>query len=69
MSPAQFDALAVLLRSRNPSREAARLVLVDGYARKDAAQATGLEGASVSGAVKRFKTAEAMIKAAYRTAS
>lgn len=69
MTAEQFEALATLLRSRGPSREAARLVLVEGYARKDAAQATGLEGASVSGAVKRFKKADALINTAYGTAS
>lgn len=60
-----FDALAKLLRSRNPSKEAARLVLVEGLTRKDAAEKTGLAGPSVSGVVKRFREADALMREAY----
>lgn len=65
MTPKQFDALAKLLRSRDPSREAARLVIVAGLPRKDAAEKTGLAGPSVSGAVKRFREADALMREAY----
>lgn len=67
MTPKQFDALAKLLRSRDPSREAARLVLVEGMARKDAAERTQLAGPSVSGVVKRFREADAMMRDAYKS--
>ncbi|MDR1853472.1 MAG: TrfB-related DNA-binding protein [Azoarcus sp.] len=41
----QFDALAELLRLReSSSREAARLVLVEGMSRADAQRATGMTG-------------------------
>jgi len=44
MTAEQFEALATLLRSRGSSREAARMVLVEGYARKAPRRSTGLEG-------------------------
>lgn len=65
MTPLQFDTLAKMLRSRNPSREAARLVLLDGLTRKEAAAKTGLAGPSVSGVVKRFRDADILIREAY----
>jgi len=51
----QFDAVAKLLRLRDPSREAARLVLVDGLAGVAAAAATGVSAQGVSNAVQRVR--------------
>ena len=65
MTPTQFDAVARLLRSHGASREAARLVLLEGLSRKEAATHTGLAGPSVSGAVKRFKEAAHLIVEAF----
>lgn len=65
MNQKQFDALAKMLRSRDPSREAARLVLVEGLSRKNAADQTGLAGPSVSGVVKRFNAADSLMRDAY----
>lgn len=68
MNDVQFDVLAKLLRSRNPSREAARLVLVEGWTRKNAAEQTGLAGPSVSGVVKRFREADTLLWESYFSA-
>lgn len=49
MTPAQFSALAQLLRLRTgPAREAARLVLVEGLRPADAAALAGCSAASAS---------------------
>lgn len=43
MTPEQFDALAQLMRLRkSPSREALRLVLVDGMSQSEAAAQAGI---------------------------
>lgn len=65
MTPKQFDAVAKLLRSRDPAKMAARLVLVDGMTRKAAIEATGLSGPAITQAVKRYKEAHALIQTAY----
>lgn len=52
MTADQFDALAELLRLRqSASREAARLVLVDGLSVGDAAARTGISSPAVSNAL------------------
>lgn len=53
MTPEQFDALAQLLRLQptSPSREAARLVLVEGVTGVEAARRLGLTQPAVSRAV------------------
>ena len=52
MTADQFDALAELLRLRqSASREAARLVLVDGLRTGEAADHTGITSQGVSNAV------------------
>lgn len=61
-----FNAIAKLLRSRGATRTAARLVLVEGKARKDAMAATGLSGPSVSQSVAKYKAADALIRGAYK---
>ena len=64
----QFNAVAKLLRSREPVKTAARLVLVEGSARKDAMAATGVSGPAVSQAVKRYREAHKLISDAYLNA-
>ncbi|MCK9987769.1 MAG: hypothetical protein AzoDbin1_04241 [Azoarcus sp.] len=65
MTSQQFEALAKLLRSRDPSREGARLVLVEGLTRKAAAERLGIDGATISKSVRRFKDADAVIRDGY----
>jgi predicted DNA-binding protein (UPF0251 family) len=56
MTPAQFTALATLLRLRDgATAEAVRLVLVDGLSVPDAAAKAGVEYALAWKAVKRAK--------------
>lgn len=54
MTPAQFTALAELLRLRaGPAQQVARMVLVEGLTVPDAARAAGLEYTAAHQAVKR----------------
>ena len=56
MNDISFDALAQLLRLRaGPARDAARLVLVQGYTVPDAARACALPYALAYKAVRRCK--------------
>lgn len=56
MTPEAFAALVKLLRMTGaPSIEAARLVLVEHKAQKEAAQATGLTAPGVSQAVRKCR--------------
>lgn len=56
MTPAQFAALAELLRLRSgAARDCARLVLVDGMSTTDAARAAGIEYTLAHKAVKRVR--------------
>lgn len=48
MNAAQFDAIAVLISSREPTKSAARRVLVDGIAPADTAREFELQPQSVS---------------------
>lgn len=58
MTAQQFDALAQLIRMQpGPSREAARLVLVDGAPLQLAAPAAGITIAGASNAVQRVRRA------------
>ena len=57
MTLQQFEALASLIRMRGASREAARLVLVEGASLLSAATATGITVAGVSNAVQRARRA------------
>jgi hypothetical protein len=65
MTDAQHAVIAQLLRSREPSRTAARLVLVDGLTPTAAAAETGITQQAVSNVVGRYKAAHALILAAY----
>lgn len=61
MAPAQFDALATLLRLQaGRSREAARLVLVGGLAPSAAAVAAGVSAQAVSNVVRRCRSGLAL---------
>lgn len=66
MKKREFDAIAKLLRSREPARTSAELVLVKGKAIKDAVAATGMSQPAVSQVVKRYREADALIRNAYR---
>lgn len=64
MTGEQFAAVATLLRMRGPSREAARMVLVDGIAGVAAAEQTGLSAQGVSNAVQRVRAGLELAKQA-----
>lgn len=62
----QFDLIAELIRSKEPPRTAAKMVLVDGETNKKAIVATGLSGQSVSNTLGRFRKAHKAICEAYK---
>lgn len=65
LTPAQFWALCHVARTSEPSREAARLVLVEGRTTVAAAEATGVLQPSVSRLVSRLRRAHALLADAY----
>lgn len=65
MTPIQFDAIAVLIKSREPAKSAARRVLVDGEENIGAATEFGISRQSVSNTVARFRSADKLIRDAY----
>jgi len=65
ITPDQFDALADLLRLRQgPSRDAARLVLVDGLPPSAAADRVGIGRAGVSDVLRRCRRGFALAERA-----
>lgn len=65
MTPAQFDALAQLLRLRQgPARQAAQLVMVDGQSVADAARAVGMQYQHAHEAVQRVRAGLELVKVA-----
>lgn len=66
VTPAQFWALAQIARTSEPSREAARLVLVEGRTTVAAATATGVLQPSVARLVGRLRRAHVLLSDAYR---
>lgn len=61
MTPQQYDALAELLRLQDsPSREAVRLVLVDGLKPAEAARQAGVSPQAVSNALRRCRNGMAL---------
>ena len=65
MRPESFDALAQLLRLRQgPAKEAARLVLVDGYRPAAAARQTGCTPQSASNTLARCRKGLAIARVA-----
>ncbi|MEF2270570.1 hypothetical protein V3C40_27640 [Janthinobacterium sp. LS2A] len=65
MSANQFDVIAELISSREPTRAAARLVLVEGFRPSDAAKRFDLLPQSVNKTLRRFEAAEWLILDAY----
>lgn len=65
LTPAQFWAICQIARTSDPSREAARLVLVEGRTVTAAAAATGVEQPNVSRIVGRLTRAHALLADAY----
>ena len=55
MNEREFDLIAKLIRSRDPARTAARLVIVSGYSNKEAAEEAGCAYNSVTNTVARFR--------------
>lgn len=62
----QFDLIAELIRSKEPPRTAAHLILVKGKSNQEAIAATGLSGQSVSNTLGRFRRAHLAILKAYK---
>jgi hypothetical protein len=66
MTPAQFDAIAKLLRSRGgPAEEGARLVLVGGHPGIHAAALVDASPQSISNAIRRYQNAYDLIESAW----
>jgi len=65
MTPAQFEIVAELLRSREPVRSAAWQVLVAGAQTKEAAYNNGMAPNAVSNALTRYRKAHKKLLAAY----
>ncbi|MBN9424498.1 MAG: hypothetical protein BGO63_11300 [Candidatus Accumulibacter sp. 66-26] len=61
----EFEVLAKILRSAEPVKTAAGMVLTEGRSVAEAVAATGLLQPSVSRTVKRFRVAQAQILTAY----
>lgn len=66
LSQEKFDVIAGLIRSRDPVRTAAMLVLVEGKSNQEAIKATGVSAASVSNTLTRFRQAHEKIEKAYK---
>ncbi len=65
----EFDLIASLIRSREPARTAAYLVLVRGKSNPDAMAATALSAASVSNVLTRYRHAHERIRKVYAKTS
>ncbi len=65
LNPKQFATLAKLLRSTDPSKEAARLVLVEGRSVMDAVAATGVLQPVVSRSIARYREKHRLIVEGY----
>lgn len=65
LTPAQFWAICQIARTSDPSREAARLVLVEGVTPTEAAARTGTILQSVSRLVSRLRRAHDLLSDAY----
>lgn len=66
MTEEVFELIALLLRSRGPVRDAARMVLVDGKPNPVAIVATGVSASSLSNALTRYRQTDEKIKKAYK---
>lgn len=66
MTARQFEAIANLLGSREPTRTAASMVLVDGWRIIDAALAVNSRNQVIGQAVRRMQTAHMLLTRAYK---
>ncbi len=66
MKPDQFEAIATLISSREPTKSAVRRVLVDGLSNVEAAKEFRISRQSVGNTLARFKSADETIRTAYR---
>jgi hypothetical protein len=66
MTARQFEAIANLLGSREPTRTAASMVLVDGWRIIDAAMAVNSRNQVIGQAVRRMQTAHILLTKAYK---
>ncbi|HEY8095829.1 MAG TPA: hypothetical protein VIE65_06995 [Methylobacter sp.] len=69
MTPKEFDAIAVLISSREPAKSAARLVLIHGKGVTESAKEYGITRQSVSNTLKRFRSADKIIRTGYKIKS
>ena len=67
MDLAQFEVIAELLRSREPAKTAARMVLIDGLSNQEAAARTKMSAQAISNALTRYRTAHSKIQKAFCT--
>lgn len=65
LTEAQFDLIASLIRSKDPPRTAAFMILVQGTSNREAITRTGLSPSSVSNTLGRFRLAHKKIIDAY----
>lgn len=65
MTNEQFDVIAQLIRSREPTKSAARMVLIDKIANVVAASKWNLKTQSVANTVARFRAADMLVRRAY----
>ncbi len=65
LTPAEFAVVAKALQSKEPATTAARLVLVDGRAIKEAVAATGCLQPAVSRIVRRCREMHEFILSGY----
>lgn len=66
MTLKQFEVIAKLLRSKEPVKTAARLVLVEGMSNAEAAREARVSPQSCSNSVVRYQAADMEIKLAYK---
>lgn len=65
LTPVEFEVVAKFLQSKEPATTAARLVLVDGKAIKEAVAATGCLQPAVSRIVRRCRETHEFILTGY----
>lgn len=65
MEQMEFNVIAKLIRSRDPAKVGAHMVLVGGLSGVDAAKGAMTSPASVSNTIQRFRAADKMIREAY----
>lgn len=65
LTKAQFDLIAELIRSREPVRTAAYMVLVRGKSNPDAIAGTVVSAASLSNTLTRYRTTHKKIFKVY----